>query len=141
MLAGLKNAEPAELLSAWPDGRIKMFVTQRLLRFRRDHADLFLRGSYVPLKTAGTHADSCVAFAREYNNEWIVALAPRLTARVGFPATGERWQDTTVELPQASSSGGAVDLFTGNDLRVENGSLRLAEAMSALPFAVYTNVR
>jgi maltooligosyltrehalose synthase len=82
-----------------------------------------------------------VAFAREHNNEWIVVLAPRLTARVGSPATGERWQDTTVELPQASSSGGAGDLFTGRDLRVEGGALKLSEAMAVLPFAIYTNIR
>jgi (1->4)-alpha-D-glucan 1-alpha-D-glucosylmutase len=141
MLASLTNAEPAELLAAWPDGRIKMLVTQRLLRLRRDYADLFLRGSYVPLKTAGAHADSCVAFAREHGGEWIVVLAPRLTARVGFPATGERWQDTTVEMPQAASSGGAVDVFTGHDLHVENGALKLSEALAVLPFAVYTNAR
>jgi (1->4)-alpha-D-glucan 1-alpha-D-glucosylmutase len=139
MLGSLTNADPAELLGAWPDGRIKMFVTQRMLTFRRDHPDLFLRGSYVPLKTEGAHADSCVAFAREHDNQWIVVLAPRLTARVGFPATGDRWQDTAVELPQAAAGGGAVDLFTGRELRVDAGALRLSEAMAVLPFAVYTN--
>ena len=53
------------MLHAWPDGRIKLFVTQRLLRFRREHPDLFLKGSYISLTVTGTHADSCVAFARE----------------------------------------------------------------------------
>jgi (1->4)-alpha-D-glucan 1-alpha-D-glucosylmutase len=41
MLASLTNTEPAELLAAWPDGRIKMLVTQRLLRLRRDHGIYF----------------------------------------------------------------------------------------------------
>jgi (1->4)-alpha-D-glucan 1-alpha-D-glucosylmutase len=141
MLASLTNADPADLLNAWPDGRIKMFVTQRMLRFRRDHPELFLRGSYVPLKTEGAHADSCVAFARERGDEWIVVLAPRLTARLGFPATGERWQGTAVELPQASGRGGAVDLFTGRELRLEAGVLRVSEAMAVLPLAIYTNAR
>jgi (1->4)-alpha-D-glucan 1-alpha-D-glucosylmutase len=140
MLAGLTNADPAELLNAWPDGRIKLFVTQRMLRFRRDHPDLFLRGRYVPLKTEGAHAESCVAFAREHGNEWLIVIAPRLTARVGFPATGERWQGTAVEVPEAASGSGAVDLFTGRELRVEVGALRLSEAMAVLPFAAYTNV-
>jgi (1->4)-alpha-D-glucan 1-alpha-D-glucosylmutase len=141
MLAGLTNADPAELLNAWPDGRIKLFITQRLLHFRRDHRELFQRGSYVPLKTEGAHAESCVAFAREHDGEWIVVIAPRLTARVGFPATGDRWQGMAIELPQAASSGQAMDLFTGRELRLDVGALRASEAMAVLPFALYTNVR
>src|SRR5213075_1563370 len=46
MLAALPSATPGELMRAWPDGRIKMFLTQRVLRFRREHADLFQRGEY-----------------------------------------------------------------------------------------------
>jgi (1->4)-alpha-D-glucan 1-alpha-D-glucosylmutase len=138
MLTGLTNADPADLLASWPDGRIKMFLTQRMLRFRRDNAELFLRGSYVPLRTMGTHAGSCVAFAREHENRWIVVLVPRLTARVGFPPIGEHWQDTAVELPQKAGSGtGARDLFTERELRIENGALRLADALAVLPFAVF----
>jgi (1->4)-alpha-D-glucan 1-alpha-D-glucosylmutase len=140
MLAGLTNAEPGDLLASWPDGRIKMFLTQRLLRFRRDNPQLFLQGSYVPLRTIGAHAESCVAFARERENRWIVVLAPRLTARVGFPPIGEAWQDTAVELPQNATSGaGARDLFTGHELRVESGVLRLADALEVLPFAVFAS--
>src|SRR5213075_2254348 len=33
MLAALPGATPGELMRAWPDGRIKMFLTQRVLRF------------------------------------------------------------------------------------------------------------
>src|SRR5712671_181326 len=34
MLDGLATARPDELMPTWPDGRIKMFLTQRVLRFR-----------------------------------------------------------------------------------------------------------
>src|SRR6266436_5378109 len=40
ILASIGNAKPEELLQSWPDGRIKMFFTQRVLQFRRKHADL-----------------------------------------------------------------------------------------------------
>ncbi len=81
MLDALPEATPEEMLRAWPDGRIKLFVTQRLLRLRRDHPDLFLHGSYVPLAVTGTHADSCVAFAREHAGTWlVVAGASRFVA-------------------------------------------------------------
>ena len=35
MLDTLATATPGELMQTWPDGRIKLFLTQRLLRFRR----------------------------------------------------------------------------------------------------------
>ena len=41
MLESLGKARPEELLESWPDGRIKMFLTQRVLRFRRDQPELF----------------------------------------------------------------------------------------------------
>ena len=138
MLAGLKDVAPAELLQNWPDGRIKLFLTHRLLHFRREHADLFRAGSYTPLRVTGAHAESCVAFARESGDQWIIVLAPRLTARVGFPPIGELWGDTAVELPAAAIAGGATELFTGRALKADGRSLRLAEAMESLPFALYT---
>jgi len=141
MLSGVANATPDELLSNWPDGRIKMFVTHRLLRFRREHPALFLHGSYTPLRLTGSFEDCCVAFAREHDAEWIVVLAPRLSSRAGFPATGDRWQDTALELPEAAAHAGATDLFTGRELRSEGNSLQLSDAMAILPFAVYASAR
>ena len=41
MLKSLSSATPGELMQTWPDGRIKMFLTQRLLRLRRGHAGSF----------------------------------------------------------------------------------------------------
>src|SRR5207244_10939667 len=61
MLAALPGATPGELMRAWPDGRIKMFLTQRVLRFRREHADLFQRGEYLPLRASGMFAESCIS--------------------------------------------------------------------------------
>src|SRR6059036_1674635 len=53
MLETLSTATPHELIQTWPDGRIKMFLTQRLLRFRRQYTDLFHRGEYLPLCASG----------------------------------------------------------------------------------------
>nr|MDQ6913921.1 malto-oligosyltrehalose synthase [Verrucomicrobiota bacterium] len=137
MLDSLGQNSPNELLSNWSDGRIKMFVTQRLLNFRRENPLLFRQGNYVPLAVSGTHAESIVAFAREHENKWTVVLVPRLSARVGFPPIGERWQDTAVELPPAAGNLGAKNLFTGCELPLEGSVLKLSAAMAQLPFAVY----
>ena len=64
MLDSLGQATPEELLGNWRDGRIKLFLTQRLLIFRRENPALFAQGSYEPLELSGEFASSCVAFAR-----------------------------------------------------------------------------
>ncbi|MEY2579173.1 MAG: (1-_4)-alpha-D-glucan 1-alpha-D-glucosylmutase, partial [Verrucomicrobiota bacterium] len=138
MLRSLETVSPDELLQRWPDGRIKLLLTQRLLRFRREHPLLFQHGSYSPLTVTGTFAESCVAFSREHEGKWIVVMVPRLSSRVGFPPIGGKWQDTAFELPASLSREGARELITGRDLHSE-GALRLSDAMGTLPFAVYTN--
>ncbi len=139
ILAALTKANPREILENWPDGRIKMFLTQRALQFRREHVDLFRRGSYLPLRASGTFAECCVSFARELNGQWIVVIAPRLSSRIGFPPVGEKWRDTAFELPESLSLEHAHDLFTCREFHHEGGRISAAEALSILPFAVYTN--
>ena len=69
-----------ELLDAWPDGRIKLYVTWRLLQLRRSRAATFLGGSYRALEVTGPGAATIAAFARDE----IVFAAPRLIrARAG----------------------------------------------------------
>jgi (1->4)-alpha-D-glucan 1-alpha-D-glucosylmutase len=138
MLDLLSGAAPEDLLQHWPDGRIKLFLTQRLLRFRRDNAALFGAGTYLPLTVSGPFADSCVAFAREHERKWIAVIVPRLSSRVGFPPVGEKWKETAVQLPDSISLEGATEIFSGRKL--SSADVPLAEAMTALPFAVYTNV-
>jgi (1->4)-alpha-D-glucan 1-alpha-D-glucosylmutase len=139
MLDSLSGVPPEELLQNWPDGRIKLFLTQRLLLFRREHAALFQQGNYLPLKVSGSFAECCVAFMREHEAGWIAVVVPRLSSRVGFPPIGEKWKDTMVALPEALARAGARELFTARDLDANDGVLKLSEAMASLPFAVYTN--
>ena len=136
MLDALRGATPEDLLDNWPDGRIKLFLTHRLLRFRRENPELFRRGSYLPLTLTGVFADCCIAFAREHEGQSIVVLAPRLSARIGFPPIGAAWGDTAVQLPTGWS--GARSIFTGEIISLEK-TLPLAQAFAQLPFAALTN--
>jgi (1->4)-alpha-D-glucan 1-alpha-D-glucosylmutase len=140
MLDSLCSSKPEELFQNWPDGRIKMFLTHRLLRFRNEHVDLFKRGGYLPINASGTFADCCVGFARELDRQWIVVIAPRLSSRVGFPPVSERWQDTVVDLPENLSLEHARDIFTGREFSSQDRQLKLADALSILPFAAITNL-
>jgi (1->4)-alpha-D-glucan 1-alpha-D-glucosylmutase len=138
-LDSLAGATPDELLQQWPDGRIKLFLTQRLLRFRREHAPLFQQGKYLPLGVTGSFVDSCIAFVREHEDNWMVVVVPRLSSRVGFPPLGDCWQDTMVDLPQSFRREGAREIFTGRHLATDGAGIKVSEAMAALPVAVYSN--
>ena len=102
---------PEELLANWRDGRIKLFVTRTLLRFRREHRALFDTGSYHAVRSAGTFAETCIAFERRQAAETLLVVVPRLMARVGFPAVGGCWQDTLIA-PE-TADGAWRNLFTG----------------------------
>ena len=140
MLEALPTATIDELLRNWPDGRIKMFLTQRLLQFRREHVDLFDRGEYLPLRASGTLAECCVSFARELAGKWIIVIAPRLSSRVGFPPVAETWKDTSVGLPESLSLEHAHDLFTCREIRCDERRVSVSDALSILPFAGITNL-
>ena len=136
MLAGLRNAPTEELLRCWPDGRIKLRVVQRLLHLRRENAELFREGNYEALSTQGTLAGSVVGFMRKQDEKALVVFVPRISSRVGFPPIGQRWGDTAVAISESMRSKLFRDVFTDREIKAENSHVRLADAMSELPFAV-----
>jgi (1->4)-alpha-D-glucan 1-alpha-D-glucosylmutase len=140
MLSCLSTKTPSELLQNWPAGRIKMFLIQRALHFRNEHVDLFRSGKYLPLRAIGTFADYCISFARQWDRDWAIVIVPRLSSRIGFPPIGDRWQDTVIELPEGLSLERGREIFTGRELSIQDRQIRVAEAMSILPFAIITPV-
>ena len=134
MLTQIENVPANELMQCWPDGRIKMRLTQRLLHLRRENPELFREGIYEPINFGGAFADCAIGFVRRHRDRAIIVIVPRLSSRVGFPPIGDRWQDTHVVLPAGMSN--LRDVFSDRKVRVENSQLRLAVAMSQLPFAV-----
>jgi len=137
MLTQIENVPANELMQCWPDGRIKMRLTQRLLHLRRENPELFRDGIYEPINFGGAFADCAIGFVRRDRDQAIIVIVPRLSSRVGFPPIGDRWQDTHV-VPLAGVSN-LRDVFSDRKVRVEHSQLRLAVAMSQLPFAVFRN--
>jgi (1->4)-alpha-D-glucan 1-alpha-D-glucosylmutase len=68
----------ADMLSSWPDERVKLFVVWRSLAFRHEHAGLFQNGGYVPLAVEGPQSEHVCAFAREEGGQWVLAVVPRV---------------------------------------------------------------
>ena len=128
-------------VQTWPNGRIKLFLINQILRFRRGHADLFARGEYLPLHASGTFAECCISFIRRLDDDWIAVIAPRLSSRIGFPPIGQAWQDTAIELPETFSVKDAHDLFTCQPIRHQKRQVAVRDVFSVLPFAVITNLR
>src|ERR1700704_1949062 len=124
MLAQVEKVSANELMQCWPDGRIKMRLTQRLLHLRRENPELFRQGNYESPNFAGAFADCVIGFVRRHRDRAIIVIVPRLSSRVGFPPIGDRWQDTHLVLPASGSN--LCDVFNDRELRVENSQLRLA---------------
>jgi (1->4)-alpha-D-glucan 1-alpha-D-glucosylmutase len=133
----------AGLVGAWPDGRIKLFLTALGLRARRERPDIFLGGDYQPLDAAGTHAEHVFAFARGAQADRLVAIVPRLTTRVTggtrLPLGEELWADTVVSWPGEARGWVLRDLLTGRRLAPSGGdapSIRVADALGVCPVAL-----
>jgi (1->4)-alpha-D-glucan 1-alpha-D-glucosylmutase len=93
-----------ELMGTKEDGRIKFFLIYKALKVRKELGDLFRHGRYIPLQTRGKFQDHVIAFARNRENKWAVAIASRFLA--GLMEDEESWlgegiwQDTAVLLPE-----------------------------------------
>jgi (1->4)-alpha-D-glucan 1-alpha-D-glucosylmutase len=114
-------------------------VTSGLLRFRREHRDVFDEGAYEPLVFDGQRRDHAFGFARSRAGRTVLVVVPRLiaglTADGDVPPLGERvWGDAMLRVP----AGGAKcyrHVLTGDCAPVENGHVRLARVFAHAPVA------
>ena len=95
-----------ELMANPRDDRVKLYASSTLLRFRRAHLDLFQRGDYRPLGSAGAAREHVFAFARTHGTQTVAVAVPRLTATLladrDTPPLGEHvWGDTSIDAPAA----------------------------------------
>ncbi len=134
MIASLRDASPGDLLANWRDGRVKAFLTTRLLRWRSEHPAIAKSGSYIPIEARGSFAECVIAFRRDFEGQSLTVIVPRLTSRVGFPPIGDAWKDTTVVLPQGTTF---RNLLTGVEFTAGDDA-PLSEVLSDFPVAALT---
>jgi (1->4)-alpha-D-glucan 1-alpha-D-glucosylmutase len=121
------------LVDAWPDGRVKLALTHRLLAWRRTLGEVFAQGDYRPLAVGGPHRDHVIAFARVHGEEAAILIAGRHFA----PLTdgGRRWPR-----PQDWQGYVLLDGLAPAGRTVRPGEtpnrLALSAAFDALPVAV-----
>jgi (1->4)-alpha-D-glucan 1-alpha-D-glucosylmutase len=132
----------ADVLQQWrdgiEDGRLKLYLTTRLLRLRRDDgAATFTAGGYRPVAAEGAHAERVVAFRRAEGAASRVVLVPRLTTVLGEGAPiGARWGDTRLMGMGGEGMGGWQCLLSGVRVPVRDGAIDVGGALEMLPVAV-----
>lgn len=134
-----------DLLTSREDGRIKLYVTHRMLSYRRQQPDLFRYGAYLPLVASGAKQDHVCACARRYDQQLLVAVVPRVLTRLipdpqVSPLGLNLWADTWLPLPPESGAQKYCNLFTGESLALQNWEgkpvFALGEVFAHFPVAV-----
>jgi (1->4)-alpha-D-glucan 1-alpha-D-glucosylmutase len=135
---GVVDREISELLDSWVDARIKLFITTCGLRFRREHADLLLKGEYHPLPVEGPAANHLVAFERRHGAETLLAMVPRLTSSLpkasrSLPLGSDAWGTTRVLLPAWAGTAQFRHVLTGETVHVTTGHASAAAVFRTCP--------
>lgn len=130
-----------ELLRNVEDGRIKLWLTSHLLNLRRQHSTLFKLGDYQALDVQGALAEHVCAFARQFEQQRLVVVVPRILFELtqGGKVTPMQldWQDSCVQLPDDWALQQYRDVLTQQTHLLHNQrSLALCELFSQCPFAV-----
>ncbi|MBV9603057.1 MAG: malto-oligosyltrehalose synthase [Chloroflexi bacterium] len=128
-----------DLLHSSQDGRIKLYVSQRLLCLRRERPGLFVGGGYTPLR-GNPHV---AAFARAADGQALVIAAPvqiatLLRGALAPPIGADVWREELLPVP-GEAGRGYENLFTGQRLtaveRHSGVTLKLADVFSDFPVA------
>jgi (1->4)-alpha-D-glucan 1-alpha-D-glucosylmutase len=133
------------LLENLPDGRIKLYMTWKILALRREHEEVFREGDYLPLKAQGDHAERVCAFIRHLGDETLLVVAPRLLGGLmgeggQLPVGAPVWGDTWLELPSERMHEKWTNTLTGEAFNTQalgkaNG-FTLAQVFGSFPYAL-----
>jgi len=147
VVGGERNPSPADLLTHWPDGMVKMFVVWKLLHLRQGLPELFLGDTYTPLETSGEGADHLCCFLRNGEQGEVLVAAPRLMAALvnetdRLPLGERAWRDTRLLLSDSSQTATWTNVFTGERVTADhdadgNAGFRAAEIFATFPVAVF----
>jgi (1->4)-alpha-D-glucan 1-alpha-D-glucosylmutase len=126
-------------LGAPEDGRIKLYLTARLMRTRRAHAELFSGSGYEPLHAGGLQARHVFAFARTGPDGPAIAIASRLpvtlTGGTVPPIGPQMWGDTALPISSHWPRRWTCAIG-GHTVESRDETISLGEALDRLPVAL-----
>lgn len=93
----------SELWAQRTNGKIKLFLTHKLLALRKHYRQLFEKGNYIALETKGKYKEHILAFARQEKDDWVIVVVPlhiaSLASLQGTDVASVDWENTSVRLP------------------------------------------
>ena len=143
MLRGLRDSGGkdrrtflGELLRDWHDGAIKLELIRTLLKFRREHSEVFEQGDYEALQTSDEAGRGFALFCGGRREESFLAIAS-LDARV---AAGDYPRGRLGLGSQGSVTTGGWDVITERTIRADGEGVDLADVFSVVPVALLVPV-
>ncbi|QIA09077.1 malto-oligosyltrehalose synthase [Draconibacterium halophilum] len=113
------------------NGKVKQWITWLTLQERMNHENLFLKGSYIPLKVTGEFEKNIIAFYRNFHDEHLIVMLPLNTAAL---PDGFSWNNTQIELP-ASAPSKWINRIT-KELVITDQELKADEIFGVVPFGI-----
>ena len=132
------RAVAEKVVDRMEDGKVKLFLIHKVLRFRRAHEALFREGTYQPLEVGGRQEHIC-AFCRSHGGKEVLVVAPRFFMELTGncrrkPCGSETWENIYLTLP--FPSGRYRNIFTDDCYEVTNKRLPLADVLQVFPVAL-----
>src|SRR5262249_42933178 len=119
--------------------RIKLYVTQTALHFRREHPNVFFSAPYTPIPVEGAKAENVCAFIRQYEGVRVLIVVPRLPALLTggetLPPMGEVWGETVLRLDEWAGRA-TRNLFTDEVISLES-STSMAALLKRFPVGLF----
>jgi (1->4)-alpha-D-glucan 1-alpha-D-glucosylmutase len=126
----------------WTDGRIKQFVTARILAVRKKNPEVFSDGDYLPLEVSGPRSGHIIAYARVLPNACAIIVFCRSMAHL-MPGDGtlniaaSHWNGTCLVFPP-ELRGTFSNAFFPEETIILGTDNRIAQILSRLPVAILT---
>jgi malto-oligosyltrehalose synthase/4-alpha-glucanotransferase len=136
----LENIEAENVSDLWQDrytGKIKLWLTHKLLLERKNNPDIFSEGMYLQLQTTGKYQDNIIAYARQQGNEWRIFVASlNLASICTEPADilNFNWEDTAIVLPRNLETNW-VNIITNESLKL-SGKAQVKTLFAQFPLVV-----
>lgn len=134
-----KNERYKILLNNYKDGRIKLFILNKLLNIRKKYADLFLYGNFIPIKVTGKFKNNVIAFMREKDQTRLLVILPRfvteLTDIYRFP-TDSTWANTSIVIPKPLKKDW-VNIFDDEMFTQTHHRINISQLLTSFFLGVY----
>ena len=134
----------SELLSHWPDGRIKLYLIWKALGCRNSRPALFREGEFIPLAPLGDRCQHVISFLRRRGKDQVLVVVPRWVADLPktMDGSGDKfWSGTNLQLPLESPAAWR-NIFTARRTAATSGAgsqlLAVSDLLSEFPVALLT---